>query len=126
MREGGVGRIGNIGAINGQAGQVGQWNYAAAKAGIIGFTKALALESAPKGITVNAICPGYIDTEMVQAVPEKVRDVIRGRIPVGRFGDPREIAHAVLFLVADDAMFCTGYTLDIGRDACRERGGHEV
>ncbi len=113
MRERGFGRIVNIGSINGQAGQVGQCNYAAAKAGMLGFTKALALESAPKGITVNAICPGYVDTEMVQAVPEKVREVIRGRIPVGRFGDPREIAHAVLFLIADDAMFCTGATLAI-------------
>jgi acetoacetyl-CoA reductase len=111
MRDRGFGRIVNISSINGQAGQVGQTNYAAAKAGILGFTKALALESAPKGITVNAICPGYIDTEMVRAVPEKVRDVIRGRIPVGRFGDPREITHAILFLVADDAMFCTGSTI---------------
>ncbi len=113
MRERGFGRIVNIGSINGQAGQVGQCNYAAAKAGILGFTKALALESAPKGITVNAICPGYVDTEMVRAVPEKVRDQIRSRIPVGRFGDPREIAHAVLFLVADDAMFCTGSTITV-------------
>lgn len=113
MRERGFGRIVNIGSINGQAGQVGQCNYAAAKAGLLGFTKALALESAPKGITVNAICPGYVDTEMVRAVPEKIREAICGRIPVGRFGDPREIAHAVLFLVADDAMFCTGSTLAI-------------
>lgn len=113
MRERGFGRIVNISSINGQAGQVGQCNYAAAKAGILGFTKALALESAPKGITVNAICPGYVDTEMVRAVPEKVREQIRSKIPVGRFGDPREITHVVLFLVADDAMFCTGSTISV-------------
>jgi len=113
MRERGFGRIVNVSSINGQCGQVGQTNYAAAKAGMLGFTKALALESAPKGITVNAICPGYIDTEMVQAVPEKVRDLIRSRIPVGRFGDPREICHAVRFLVNDDARFATGSTITI-------------
>src|SRR5690606_36604495 len=105
-------------------GQVGQTNYAAAKTGIIGFTKALALESAPKGITVNAICPGYVDTEMVRAVPEKVRKVIQSRIPVGRFGNPREIAHGVLFLVADDAIFATGSTITVNGGqymACRVR-----
>ena len=113
MRERGFGRIVNISSINGQAGQIGQCNYAAAKAGILGFTKALALENAPKGITVNAIAPGYVATEMVMAVPEKVRDQIRAKIPVGRFGDPREIRHVVLFLVADDAMFCTGSTISV-------------
>ena len=113
MRDRGFGRIVNISSINGQAGQIGQTNYAAAKAGILGFTKALAIENAPKGITANAICPGYIDTEMVQAVPEKIREVIKSKIPVGRFGDPDEIAHAVLFLVADKAMFCTGSTLTV-------------
>ena len=113
MRDRGFGRIVNISSVNGQAGQVGQCNYAAAKAGMLGFTKALALENAPKGITVNAICPGYVDTEMVRAVPEKIRESIVRKIPVGRFGDPREIAHAVLFLVADDAMFCTGSTITV-------------
>jgi len=111
MRERGFGRIVNIGSINGQAGQVGQTNYAAAKAGMIGFSKALALESATKNVTVNVICPGYIDTEMVQAVAPEIREQIRRKIPVGRFGEPAEIARAVLFLVADDAGFITGSTL---------------
>jgi len=113
MRGESFGRIINIGSINGQAGQYGQVNYAAAKSGIHGFTKALAQEGARKGITVNAIAPGYIDTDMVRAVPEKVLDKIVAGIPVGRLGKPEEIARAVLFLVADDAGFITGSTLSI-------------
>ncbi len=113
MRDRGFGRIVNISSVNGQAGQIGQTNYAAAKAGILGFTKALALESAPKGVTVNAICPGYVDTDMVRAVPERVQDAIKSKIPVGRFGDPREICHVVRFLVADDACFVTGSTVSV-------------
>ena len=107
------GRVGNIGSINGQAGQYGQVNYAAAKSGIHGFTKALAQEGAPKGITVNAIAPGYIDTDMVAAVPPDVLDKIKARIPVGRLGQASEIARGVLFLVADDAGFVTGSTVSI-------------
>ncbi|QQR68701.1 MAG: acetoacetyl-CoA reductase [Alphaproteobacteria bacterium] len=113
MREGGFGRIVNISSINGQAGQIGQTNYAAAKAGMIGFTKALALENAAKGITVNAIAPGYIDTEMVQAVPEDVLKKIIAKIPVGRLGQPSEIVRGVMFLIADDAGFITGSTLSL-------------
>ena len=113
MRERSFGRIVNIGSINGQAGQYGQVNYAAAKSGIHGFTKALAQEGAAKGITVNAIAPGYIDTEMVRAVPEEVLEKIVARIPVGRLGKAEEIARGVLFLVADDGGFITGSTLSI-------------
>jgi acetoacetyl-CoA reductase len=113
MREQGFGRIVNIGSINGQAGQYGQVNYAAAKSGIHGFTKALAQEGAAKGITVNAIAPGYIDTEMVRAVPENVLEKIVAKIPVGRLGHAEEIARGVIFLVADDAGFITGSTLSI-------------
>ena len=113
MRECGFGRIVNIGSINGQAGQYGQVNYAAAKSGIHGFTKALAQEGAAKGITVNAIAPGYIATEMVRAVPEKVLEKIVARIPVGRLGNADEIARGVLFLVADNGGFITGSTLSI-------------
>jgi acetoacetyl-CoA reductase len=113
MRERKFGRIVNIGSINGQAGQYGQVNYAAAKSGIHGFTKALAQEGAPIGITVNAIAPGYIDTEMVRAVPPNVLEKIVARIPVGRLGNAHEIARGVLFLVADDAGFITGSTLSI-------------
>jgi acetoacetyl-CoA reductase len=113
MRERGFGRIVNIGSVNGQAGQYGQVNYAAAKSGIHGFTKALALEGAAKHITVNAIAPGYVDTEMVRAVPEQVLEKIIKTIPVGRLGKPEDIARAVLFLVADDAEFITGSTLSI-------------
>ncbi|MCP5146050.1 MAG: acetoacetyl-CoA reductase [Gammaproteobacteria bacterium] len=113
MRERSFGRIVNIGSINGQAGQYGQVNYAAAKSGIHGFTKALAQEGAAKGITVNAIAPGYIDTEMVQAVPPEVLKKIVARIPVGRLGHATEIARGVLFLVADEAGFITGSTLSI-------------
>ena len=113
MRERSFGRIVNIGSINGQAGQYGQVNYAAAKSGIHGFTKALAQEGAAKGITVNAIAPGYIDTEMVQAVPPEVLKKIVARIPVGRLGHADEIVRGVLFLVADEAGFITGSTLSI-------------
>ncbi len=113
MRERGFGRIVNIGSVNGQAGQYGQVNYAAAKSGIHGFTKALAQEGAGKGITVNAIAPGYIATDMVRAVPEKVLEKIVAKIPVGRLGDADEIARGVEFLVADNAGFITGSTLSI-------------
>jgi acetoacetyl-CoA reductase len=107
------GRIVNIGSINGQAGQYGQVNYAAAKSGIHGFTKALAQEGARAGITVNAIAPGYIDTEMVAAVPEDVLAKIVARIPVGRLGKAEEIARGVAFLCGEDAGFVTGSTLSI-------------
>jgi acetoacetyl-CoA reductase len=113
MRERGFGRIVNIGSVNGQAGQYGQVNYAAAKSGIHGFTKALALEGASKHITVNAVAPGYVDTEMVRAVPADVLEKIIKTIPVRRLGKPEDIARAVLFLVADDAEFITGSTLSI-------------
>jgi acetoacetyl-CoA reductase len=112
MRERKFGRIINISSINGQKGQMGQSNYSAAKAGDIGFTKALAQENARAGITVNAICPGYINTEMVQAVPKDVLEKsILPQIPVGRLGEPEEIARCVVFLAADDAGFITGSTL---------------
>ena len=113
MKDRGFGRIVNIGSINGQAGQYGQVNYAAAKSGIHGFTKALAQEGARFGITVNAIAPGYIDTDMVAAVPEAVLEKIVAKIPVGRLGKASEIARGVAFLCADDAGFCTGSTLSI-------------
>ncbi len=113
MRSRNFGRIVNIGSINGQAGQYGQVNYAAAKSGIHGFTKALAQEGASKGITVNAIAPGYIDTDMVRAVPPNVLEKIIAKIPVGRLGKAEEIARGVLFLVADEAGFVTGSTLSI-------------
>ncbi len=113
MRERGFGRVVNIGSINGQAGQYGQVNYAAAKSGIHGFTKALAQEGAARGITVNAIAPGYIDTEMVAAVPANVLEKIVAKIPVGRLGRAEEIARGVLFLVADEGGFITGSTLSI-------------
>jgi acetoacetyl-CoA reductase len=112
MRERKFGRIINISSVNGQKGQIGQSNYSAAKAGELGFTKALALENARSGITVNAICPGYINTEMVQAVPKDVLDKsIIPQIPVSRLGEPEEVARCVLFLAADDAGFITGSTL---------------
>jgi len=107
------GRIVNIGSINGQAGQYGQVNYAAAKSGIHGFTKALAQEGARGGITVNAIAPGYIDTDMVRAVPADVLEKIVARIPVGRLGTVEDIARGVAFLTADEATFITGSTLSI-------------
>ena len=113
MKDQGWGRIVNIGSINGQAGQYGQVNYAAAKSGIHGFTKALAQEGAKFGVTVNAIAPGYIDTEMVAAVPEAVLEKIVAKIPVGRLGHAEEIARAVAFLCAEDGGFITGSTLSI-------------
>jgi acetoacetyl-CoA reductase len=111
MRERGYGRIINISSINGQKGQMGQTNYSAAKAGVIGFTKALALETASKGITVNAVAPGYIDTEMMSAVPQNVLEKIVSTIPVGRLGRGEEIAACVAFLAREDAAFITGATV---------------
>ena len=113
MRAAKFGRVVNIGSINGQAGQYGQVNYAAAKSGIHGFTKALAQEGARFGITVNAIAPGYVDTEMVRAVPGEVLKKIVSKIPVGRLGHAEDIARGVVFLTADDADFITGSTLSI-------------
>ena len=113
MRTAKFGRVVNIGSINGQAGQYGQVNYAAAKSGIHGFTKALAQEGARFGITVNAIAPGYVDTEMVRAVPGEVLKKIVAKIPVGRLGHAEDIARGVAFLTADDADFITGSTLSI-------------
>ena len=113
MRESGFGRIVNVGSVNGQAGQYGQVNYAAAKSGIHGFTTALAQEGARSHITVNAIAPGYVDTDMVRAVPEKVLEKIITRIPAGRLGRAHDIARGVMFLVAEDADFITGSTLSI-------------
>jgi len=112
MRSRAFGRIINISSINGEAGQFGQTNYSSAKAGMIGFTKALAREVAAKGITANAIAPGYIGTEMVRAVPEDILQKIIRTIPVGRLGEVEEIARCVLFLAADDAGFITGSTID--------------
>jgi acetoacetyl-CoA reductase len=111
MRHRKFGRIINISSINGQKGQMGQANYSASKAGDIGFTKTLAQEGARAGITVNAICPGYIGTEMVRAVPEKVMETIVAGIPAGRLGEPDEIARCVVFLASDDAGFITGSTI---------------
>jgi acetoacetyl-CoA reductase len=111
MRERGYGRIINISSINGQKGQMGQTNYSAAKAGVIGFTKALAQETAAKGITVNAVAPGYIDTEMVAAVPQNVLEKIIAGIPVGRLGRAEEIAACVAFLAREDAAYITGATI---------------
>jgi acetoacetyl-CoA reductase len=113
MRERGFGRIVNISSINGQKGQAGQTNYSAAKAGMIGFTKALAQENAAKGITVNCVAPGYIDTDMVAAVPEPVLQKIIATIPVGRLGKAEEIAKAVAFLASEDNGFITGATLTV-------------
>ena len=111
MRDRKFGRVINISSINGQKGQMGQANYSAAKAGDLGFTKALAQEGARAGITVNAICPGYIATEMVMAVPEKVRESIVAQIPAGRLGEPEEIARCVVFLASDEAGFLNGSTI---------------
>ena len=112
MRGRGFGRIVNISSVNGQKGQMGQSNYSAAKAGMIGFTKALAQENAFKGITVNAVAPGYIGTEMVRAVPEEVlKSKILPLIPVGRLGEPEEVARCVVFLAGEDAGFITGSTI---------------
>ena len=119
MRARKFGRVVNIGSINGQAGQYGQVNYAAAKSGIHGFTKALALEGARHGITVNAVAPGYVDTDMVRAVPEEVLEKIVASIPVGRLGRAEDIARTVLFLIADDADFITGSTVSVN-------GGHHM
>jgi acetoacetyl-CoA reductase len=113
MRERKFGRIINISSINGQKGQIGQSNYSAAKAGEIGFTKALAQENARLGVTVNAIAPGYINTEMVQAVPKDVLEKIIAQIPAGRLGEPDDVARCVLFLAADSADFITGATLTV-------------
>ena len=113
MRTKKFGRVVNVGSINGQAGQYGQVNYAAAKSGIHGFTKALAQEGARFGITVNAIAPGYVDTDMVRAVPEDVLQKIISRIPMGRLGRADDIARGVRFLTADEADFITGATLSI-------------
>jgi len=113
MRAAGFGRIVNISSINGQKGQMGQTNYSAAKAGIIGFTKALAQEGARKGVTVNVVAPGYVNTDMVAAVPENVLQSIIATIPVGRLGEADDIARAVLFLASDDAGFVTGSTLTV-------------
>jgi acetoacetyl-CoA reductase len=114
MRDRTFGRIVNIASINGQKGQFGQVNYSAAKAGTLGFTKALAQECAKKGITVNAICPGYVATEMVRAMPQDVLSAaVLPQIPVGRLGTPHEIARCVLFLVSEDAGFITGATLTV-------------
>jgi acetoacetyl-CoA reductase len=113
MRERKFGRIVNVGSVNGQAGQYGQVNYAASKSGMHGFTKALAQESAAFGITVNAVAPGYVNTEMVQAVPEKVLEKIIQRIPMGRLGEPHDIVRAIFYLVSDDADFITGSTVSV-------------
>ncbi len=113
MRERGFGRIVNISSINGQKGQIGQTNYSAAKAGVIGFTKSLALESAKKGITVNCVCPGYIDTDMLAAVPQNVLDGIIAQIPAGRLGKADEVAAVVGWLASDDAGFTNGTVLSI-------------
>ena len=113
MRQRGWGRIVNIASINGQKGQFGQTNYAAAKAGMLGFTKSLALESAGKGITVNAVAPGYIATDMVAAMVPKVLEAIVAQIPVGRLGHPDEVAHVVAFLVDDRSAYLTGSTISV-------------
>jgi acetoacetyl-CoA reductase len=113
MRERNFGRIINISSVNGQVGQFGQTNYSAAKAGVIGFTKAVAHEGAAKGITANAICPGYINTEMVAKIAPDVLSKIVGKVPTGRLGDPSEIARGVVFLAADEAAYINGTTLSI-------------
>lgn len=113
MRNRNFGRIVNISSVNGQKGQMGQSNYSAAKAGVIGFTRALALENANKGITVNAIAPGYVDTDMVRSVPGDVLDKIVSQLPMGRLGLAEEIAHSVLFLVDEKTGYITGETMNV-------------
>lgn len=113
MRDQKFGRIVNISSIVGQQGNFGQANYAASKAGLLGLTKSLALENAMKGITVNAVCPGFIETDMVSAIPGDVKDKIQGTIPMKRFGTPKEVAKAVRYLVSDDAAYITGQELNI-------------
>jgi NAD(P)-dependent dehydrogenase (short-subunit alcohol dehydrogenase family) len=113
MRERGFGRIVNISSIIGQTGNIGQANYAASKAGVLGFTKALALETAHRDITVNVVCPGFIDTEMLQAVPAEAREQILARIPKRRFGTPEEVARVVAFLAAPESGFITGQEINI-------------
>lgn len=113
MCERGFGRIVNVSSLNGEKGQFGQSNYAATKAGIYGFTKSIALEGARKGVTVNSVSPGYIDTPMVRKVPEKVLNSIVDGIPVGRLGQPKDIARAVAYLTADDAGFVTGTNMSV-------------
>jgi acetoacetyl-CoA reductase len=113
MRDRGFGRIINISSINGQKGQFGQTNYSAAKAGVIGFTKALAQENAAKGITVNAVAPGYIATDMVKQMPEQILTQITNQVPLGRLGKPDEVARAVVFLASNEAEFITGTTLTL-------------
>jgi len=113
MRERGFGRIVNISSINGQKGQFGQTNYSAAKAGMLGFTRALALENASRGITVNAIAPGYIKTEMVAAMPAEQLAKVVATIPVGRLGEASDVARCVVFLAADEAGFITGATFTV-------------
>lgn len=113
MREQGFGRIINIASVNGQTGQFGQTNYSAAKAGMHGFTMALAKESAAKGITVNTVSPGYIRTAMTEAIPEKVREAIVSQIPAGRLGEPEEVARLVVFLASDDSQYINGANIPI-------------
>ena len=113
MREKGFGRIINISSVNGQKGQIGQSNYAATKAGMIGFSKSLAQESASKGITVNVIAPGYINTEMVAAIPEEIKNKIISTIPVGRLGEADEVAKLAVYLAADESSYITGSTVSI-------------
>ncbi|MDR0631744.1 MAG: acetoacetyl-CoA reductase [Holosporaceae bacterium] len=113
MRDRQFGRIINISSVNGLKGQVGQSNYSAAKAGILGFTKALALESASKGITVNAVAPGYVSTDMTEAIPHNIKESIKTQIPVGRFGKIEEIANTVLFLADEKSSFITGAVLSV-------------
>lgn len=113
MMNRGFGRIVNISSVNGQRGQFGQANYSAAKAGVHGFTMAVAREVARKGVTVNTVSPGYIESPLIMKVPEAIREDIREAIPLGRFGQPREIARAVLFLVSDDAAYITGEDLSV-------------
>jgi len=113
MRASGFGRIINISSVNGQVGQFGQANYSAAKAGVLGFTRAIAQEGAAKGVTANAICPGYINTEMVAKIDPKVLAGIVAKIPTGRLGEPAEIARTVVFLAADEAQFINGATFSV-------------